>query len=143
MELKGVYFTAEDMQEIQNTFLDIQNALVTNGYSLPEISTESVGWDYLPNKVRGLFNNQELNTQKIDSVVDWINPYSAVFEWAENQGHIYPFINRWFQWVTYNQKIINNETPKTQWLFDIDGNPIYNNQNKQIITVEGFFNKEE
>lgn len=143
MELKGVYFTAEDMQAIQNAFLDIQNALVTNGYSSPEISTESVGWDYLPNKVRGLFNNQELNTQKIDSVVDWINPYSAVFEWAESQGHIYPFINRWFQWVTYNQKIINNETPKTQWLFDIDGNPIYNNQNKQIITVEGFFNKEE
>ena len=143
MELKGVYFSAENMQEIQNAFLDIQNALVTNGYSSPEISTESVGWDYLPNKIRGLFNNQELNTQKIDSVVDWINPYSAVFEWKESQGNIYPFVNRWFKWVTYNQKIINNETLKTQWLFDIDGNPIYNNKNEQIITVEGFFDKEE
>lgn len=143
MELKGVYFTAEDMQAIQNAFLDIQNALVTNGYSSPEISTESVGWDYLPNKIRGLFNNQELNTQKVDAVADWINPYSAVFEWKESQGNIYPFVNRWFKWVTYNQKIINNETPKTQWLFDIDGNPIYNNKNKQIITVEGFFDKEE
>lgn len=143
MELKGVYFSAEDMQEIQNAFLDIQNALVNNGYSSPEILSESVGWDYLPNKIRGLFNNQELNTQKIDEVADWINPYSAVFEWKESQGNIYPFINRWFQWVTYNQKIINNETPKTQWLFDIGGNPIYNNKNEQIITVEGFFDKEE
>lgn len=143
MELKGLYFTAEDMQEIQNAFSDIQNVLVANGYSSPEISTESVGWNYLPNKIRGLFNNQELNTQKIDSVVDWINPYSAVFEWKESQGNIYSFINRWYKWFTYNQKIINNETPKTQWLFDIDGNPIMNNKEQQIITVESFFNKEE
>ena len=143
MELKGVYFTAEDMQTIQNAFLDIQNALVTNGYSSPEISTESVSWNYLPNKIRGLFNNQELNTQKIDSVADWINPYSAVFEWKECQGNIFPFVDRWFKWVSYAQKIINNEIPKTQWLFDIDGNPIFNNKKEQIITVEGFFNKEE
>ena len=143
MELKGVYFSAEDMQAVQNALLDIQNALVANGYSSPEISTETVSWNYLPNKIRGLFNNQELNTQKIDAVADWINPYSAVFEWQESQGNIYPFVDRWFKWITYNQKIINNEIEKMQWLFDIDGNPIFDNKNEQIITVEGFFNKEE
>lgn len=139
MELKGVYFSAEDMQAIQNALLDIQNALVANGYSSPEISTEIVSWNYLPNKIRGLFNNQELNTQKIDAVADWINPYSAVFEWQESQGNIYPFVDRWFKWITYNQKIISNEIEKMQWLFDIGGNPIFDNKNEQIITVEGFF----
>lgn len=143
MELNGVYFSAEDMQEIQNAFLDVQNALIDKGYNSPEISTETVDWGYLPNKIRSLFNNQELNTQKIDAVIDWLNPYSKVFEWGESQGNIYPFIDRWFKWVTYNQKIINNEIAKTQWLFDIDGDPIFDYENKNIITVEGFFDKEE
>lgn len=143
MELNGVYFSAEDMQKIQNAFLDVQNVLIDKGYNSPEISIETVDWGYLPNKIRSLFNNQELNTQKVDAVADWINPYSAVFEWKESQGNIYPFIDRWFKWVTYNQKIINNETAKTQWLFDIDGDPIFDYENKNIITVEGFFDREE
>lgn len=143
MELKGIYFSADDMQEIQSAFLNIQNALIDNGYISPEISIESVDWSYLPNKIRNLFNQQELNTRKIDAIADWTNPHSAEFEWQESQGNIYPFVNRWYKWVNYNLEIISNKIPKMQQLLDINGDIIYDINNDIIVTIEGFFNEEE
>lgn len=141
MELTSIYFSSDNMNEIQQAFLSIQNTLIENGYVSAEIVTEDITPQYLPNKIKLLFNNQELNTQKIDAIADWINPYSKIFEWNAKQGNIFPFINRWYQWVDYNQKIINNETRKRQWLLDIDGEKIYNIDSEEIITIEGYFNE--
>lgn len=137
--LLGTHFSAENMQEIQNAFLDVQNALVSKGYGDPELSTESVTWEYLPNKIKTLFNNTELNTQKVDGVIDWINPYSKIFEWKTEQGYIYPFIKRWYDWLNYNNKVIGNEIQKKQYLFDKNGENIYNINGEKILTLEGYF----
>ena len=139
MELSGLYFTAENMQEIQNALLTIQNALASKGYGDPELSTESVTWEYLPNKIKTLFNNTELNTQKVDGVIDWVNPYSKIFEWKMEQGYIYPFIKRWYDWLNYNNKVIGNEIQKKQYLFDKNGENIYNINGEKILTLEGYF----
>ena len=141
MELTSVYFSSDNMNEIQQAFLSIQNTLIANGYDSAEIITETITPQYLPNKIKSLFNNQELNTQKIDIIADWVNPYSKVFEWNTKQGNIFPFINRWYQWVDYNQKIVNNEIRKRHWLLDTDGEKLYNIDGDEIITIEGYFNE--
>ena len=139
MGLSTNFLTFDLMNEIQNQFLEIQSALTSAGYTNPNVEVETVALDYLPTKIKDLFNKQEQNTQKIDAVTDWINPYSAIFEWGEKNGAIFNPINRWWDWAEFNQKVINGQEQKEQYLLDVNDEYITDINGDRITTLEGFF----
>ena len=139
MGLKSDYLTVDLMNDIQNQFLNIQTALINAGYISPDIVTEDVAFGFLPTEIKRLFNQQEANTQKIDAVVDWLNPYSSVFTWQEKNGYIFNYINRWWNWAEFNQRVINGESQKIQYLTDINNEIITDKTNEPITTYEGYF----
>lgn len=139
MGLKENYLTVSLMNDIQNEFVGIQFALIEAGYTSPDVRVDSVYADYPPTKIKDLFNLQEATTQKIDAVVDWINPYSAVFEWGEKNGAIFNHVNRWWNWVEFNQKIIKGEEQKEQFLLNANNEQITDINGEPITTLEGFF----
>lgn len=142
MGLKSDYLTVDLMNDIQNQFLNIQTALINAGYISPDIVTENIAFDFLPTEIKRLFNQQETNTQKIDAVVDWLNPYSALFDWPKKRGYIFNDINRWWNWAEYNNSIINGEQEKVQYLVDKKGKVITLKTNEPITTYEGYFKEE-
>ena len=132
------------MNEVQSGIAEIKTAMITKGYTLGEISTETIDYAYKPMKIKELFNTTELNTQKIDNAADWLNPFSAIFEWQRQNGMLLGPVKRWFDWLEYNQQIVRNKVQKHQYLMtregdqteqlcDINGDP--------IISLEGYFSK--
>lgn len=141
MALTGLYCNTEIINDIQMQMAEIQEILVNAGYVSPDVVTEDVRWSYLPSKIKDLFNTLESNTQKIDNTVDWVNPYSAIFEWQRKNGMIFDHVNRWFLWSGFNFEIINNERQKPRNLTDAFKRNILDINGENIITLEGYFSK--
>ena len=139
MALTGQYFSADMMNDIQHQMLDIQTSIVEKGYASPGVTIEDITWQYLPSNIRSLFNNQETNTQKIDKVVDWVNPYSDIFEWGYENGFIFNYINRWYLWAEYNQEVISRQREKSNYLLNKFSENIFDSDGNEILVLSGYF----
>ena len=108
-----------------------------------EMTPLLVPWDMSPFEIKSsVFDKTEKILYDIDSIVDWVNPYSReLFEYTAKNGMLYPFVKRWFDWYEYNEGIINREYEKQQYLFVSEPNEqVYDINGDLILTLEGYFN---
>lgn len=148
MEL-GRYLTVNDFNELSSDIGGIIQSLDFADYDSPENpwieiykSLPTVNWYTQPTKIKSeIFDKMEKILYDIDSVVDWVNPYSRdLFVYAAKNGMLYPFVKRWFDWVDYNFGIIGEVYQKQQYLFTNEPNEqVYDINGDPILTLEGYF----
>ena len=111
---------------------------------LEQVLVRDISKKHFPHLIKNeIFNHQEIILEILDDAVDWVNPYSQkAFVFGKKNGALYPYVKRWFDWLKYNEKIVNGEIQKHKRLLciedgvekqvvDINGNP--------IMTLEGYF----
>ena len=136
---------------------DLGETIMSAGYELKgniqwqdileQMLLREVPKNYFPHLIKdNIFNPQEEILETIDDAVDWINPYSQKgFRFGRKNGALYPYVKRWFDWLSYNEKIINNHIQKHQYLFCVESGKeeqIFDINGEQIITIEGYFNND-
>lgn len=129
------------LNTITQHIANIHYILKDYGYNVPDIEPIYVDNNYLPSLILNYFNNQEANMQKIDSVVDWVNPYSNVFKWKKQNGMLAPHIQRWQNWTDYNSLIVSGEIEKEQYLKTKEYGvelQLFDENGEKILTQEGY-----
>lgn len=139
MELKGNYLDVAFMNDFQNAVLSLYFAMNNVGYPTLNITYEEAYKGFSPKKIKDLFNSQEQKMAMIDSIADWVNPHSGSYLWERTNGAIFNKINRWIEWMNFNQKIIKKEIQKSQYLTDKNGEEIFDKNGEKILTYEGYF----
>lgn len=148
MEL-GRYLTVNDFNSLSGKIGGIIQVLDFSDYDSPENpwieiykSLPTVNWYTQPTKIKSeIFDKMEKILYDIDSVVDWVNPYSRdLFVYVAKNGMLYSFVKRWFDWCEYNESIITNKYEKQQYLFVSEPNEqVYDIDGEPILTLAGFF----
>lgn len=91
------------------------------------------------------FNTVERVLSLIDNQADWVNPYSTpqhVFN-NTNNGILYPYVKRWFDWYNYFEKLYNHDEEKQEYLYTIEDGvetKLFDKTNQPITTKEGYLN---
>lgn len=142
MEL-GRYLTVNDFNTLSQDIYDLLGVLEFNQYDTSNIpSLPVVYWYTQPTKIKSeIFDKMEKILYDIDGIVDWVNPHSReLFEYAAQNGMLYSFVQRWFDWYEYNQDIIDGKYQKQQYLFVNEPNEqVYDVNGDPILTLEGYF----
>lgn len=142
MGLTGNYLTPELMNELENGIYAISEAMLDKGYSFTGVNTENVDYSYNPANIKSLFNRVETNTQIIDKAADWVNPFSGFYIWARQNGMILSHVSRWFDWLEYNQQVVQGKQQKQQYLMTKENGEtqqLYDVNGEKILTNEGYF----
>lgn len=142
MGLTGNYLTPELMNELENGIYAISEAMLDKGYSFTGVNTESVDYSYNPANIKSLFNRVETNTQIIDKAADWVNPFSSFYIWPRQNGMILSHVSRWFDWLEYNQQVVQGKRQKQQYLMTTENGEtqqLYDVNSEKILTNEGYF----
>lgn len=142
MGLTGNYLTSELMNELENGIYAISEAMLDKGYSFTGVNTESVDYSYNPANIKSLFNRVETNTQIIDKAADWVNPFSGFYIWSRQNGMILSHVSRWFDWLEYNQQVVQGKQQKQQYLMTTENGEtqqLYDVNSEKILTNEGYF----
>lgn len=148
MGLTGKYLNTDNFTTLESSFNNFETALINKGYYSNRLYTPKyVERLTLPYQIKNIFNEVENFIEDIDyTIIDWINPYGMYYmtkhEWKRKNGLLFPLVNRWFNWIDYNFKIINKEIPKEQFLFDNLSEMIYDINGDTILTQEGYFGEE-
>ena len=139
----------------------IKDTLENKGYGIPlEASDVIEFWDTVDwqmfliqakagnesysqtNGFLGLFNSVEILIDNLDSVCDWLNPYTKEpYSFKKKNGILYPYVKRWFDWLNYNLDVINGNEPKYQYLYTIENGveeQLFDINGDSIITGESF-----
>lgn len=147
MEL-GRYLSAANLNEFLQSYreflLTLKNNSCYDSTSIDDMIAEIpvVNWYHLPRTIKtDIFDKIEFLFSYTDAEVDWINLYSKEqFEYASNNGMLYPHVKRWYDWLNYNLSVVSGQEPKYQYLccrneneafeqlYDINGEPIISNE---------------
>lgn len=146
MEL-GRYLSAANLNEYLQSYRELLLTLKNNGNydatSIDNIIAEIpvVNWYHSPWDMKnGIFNKIEFLLSCVDSEIDWINPYSKEhFEYAKNNGMLYPYVKRWYDWLKYNHDVVSGIEPMHQYLYCTEPyEQIYDINGEPIITLEKY-----
>ena len=138
---------ADRLHKLGETILDAGYELKDNNewaIVLDQMLVREISKKYFPHLIKDkIFNNQEAILEIVDKAVDWVNPYSQNgFRFSKKNGALYPFVKRWFNWLEYNEKIVNGNFPKQQYLFSIENDveeQVFDINGEPIMTIEGYF----
>lgn len=157
MELRN-RLSADIYNEYANRLYNLGVSIMDAGYILSDKIYGMSDWQtllviylikdidkkYPPHLIKDdIFNTQEKILETLDYTVDWINPYSqSGFEFSKNNGALYRYVKRWFDWLGYNEKIVSGEIQKHQHLYSLEDGAeeqLFDINGEPILTLEGYF----
>ncbi len=158
----GQFLTAELFDSWLSDVANLKNALMNNGYDVPDDISDildfwvTINWnDFLIGNIAppnaeaqnsgflGVFNAVEYLIESINRICDWINPHAQEpYSFEKKNGMLYPYIKRWFDWAEYNVKILAGEERKREYLYTTERTgleQLFDINGEPVITQEGYF----
>lgn len=118
------YLNVDTMNAVYNDFIYINELLSEKGYTVYEITDNSVTYSISPADILSKMNGVESNIQTLENTVDWVNPYFKVFEWVKNTVNKKSEVNRWLLYLNFVHKVLTGEERAMCYLIDKNGNYI-------------------
>lgn len=130
------YLSADKMTAIYNNFLYLNEQLKAKGYTIYDITDNSVTYGISPEKIINKMSAVESNIQAIENAADWINPYYKIYEWVNNATDKKTEVDRWIMYINFAYKALSGTINKSSYLIDIDGNYITEKSGNYILVYK-------
>lgn len=130
------YLSVDKMNAIYNDFKFINDLLFEKGYTIYELTDNTVTYGISPALIVEKMNSVEKNIQSIENSTDWINPYYSLFKWAHDTYQKKSEVNRWITYLNFTYGVLNGTLKAAQFLIDSSGSYIVDKTGNYILVYK-------